>query len=649
MEKHKIILTAATGFYIFFFLSLFFLQVSGISFTQDDQYISLRYAKNLETGNGLVFNSNDFTEGYTSYLWVILLACALKLNLNPEQFSSFMSAAAGAGVMMLSYILCRLILRRIYCRAGDRRNYPAELFPLLVFPFFAFNAAFVYWSASGMEETLFIFILLASFFLYFKYLDENRFHFHFIAVSFIACLTRPEGFILVSFIVAAKIFYIKKRLSLSLKPFIPELSVFMAVFLIILFHRLAYYGYILPNTIYAKAGFTSFHLKRGFFYLTSFINTNLLYGSFLLIPLVWAIIRKEKFLLITCLYVLIFCFIVTIVGGDVLPLHRLLLPMLPLIYISFIIFLILSARTIINKIVYYLLLSGFIVSLFFFSYLPEKTHALECRNYETGLVAKMKEYALYIKQKPGASGKVPTVALSTIGAFSFYSDVKVIDLAGLTDKYTAHNPKATPGITDNFPVFWKERTYNAEYVIKQNPDYIIFPAGSKPSAFPECALFVQPEFFTNYYTEIIYSERLNEYLPIFSKRPEKLKTNSSLKWDNSFAANYINAINLFLTLTKTGNAGLLTKIESEIDTMLKKCPQRKSEATTILGYANYHLKKYDNAEKLFKEALKDDDRNSSALLYLKNIALLKKDTSAAINYLVRLKRVSPAALPYLEN
>ena len=42
----------------------------------DDAYIGLRYARNLSVGEGLVFNPGERVEGYTNFLWVIILAAA---------------------------------------------------------------------------------------------------------------------------------------------------------------------------------------------------------------------------------------------------------------------------------------------------------------------------------------------------------------------------------------------------------------------------------------------------------------------------------------------------------------------------------------------------------------------------------------------
>ena len=38
----------------------------------DDTFISLRYARNLIDGNGLVYNPGQRVEGYSNFLWVVL-------------------------------------------------------------------------------------------------------------------------------------------------------------------------------------------------------------------------------------------------------------------------------------------------------------------------------------------------------------------------------------------------------------------------------------------------------------------------------------------------------------------------------------------------------------------------------------------------
>ena len=42
--------------------------------TQDDAFISFRYAKNLSEGTGLVYNAGEYVEGYSNFLWTLFLA-----------------------------------------------------------------------------------------------------------------------------------------------------------------------------------------------------------------------------------------------------------------------------------------------------------------------------------------------------------------------------------------------------------------------------------------------------------------------------------------------------------------------------------------------------------------------------------------------
>jgi len=48
-------------------------------FIQDDAFISFRYADNFVQGNGLVWNPGEKVEGYTNFLWTILISIPLYL------------------------------------------------------------------------------------------------------------------------------------------------------------------------------------------------------------------------------------------------------------------------------------------------------------------------------------------------------------------------------------------------------------------------------------------------------------------------------------------------------------------------------------------------------------------------------------------
>ncbi|MGB7063098.1 MAG: hypothetical protein WBF13_12190, partial [Candidatus Zixiibacteriota bacterium] len=48
--------------------------VNYLRFVCDDAFISFRYAKNFVEGHGLVYNIGEKVEGYSNFLWTLLLS-----------------------------------------------------------------------------------------------------------------------------------------------------------------------------------------------------------------------------------------------------------------------------------------------------------------------------------------------------------------------------------------------------------------------------------------------------------------------------------------------------------------------------------------------------------------------------------------------
>jgi len=116
----------------------------------------------------------------------------------------------------------------------------------------------------------------------------------------------------------------------------------------------------------------------------------------------------------------------------------------------------------------------------------------EIRFAESRLTSNMTKQAEFIN-KVGRKGL--TIACTTIGAFSYYSNARIIDMLGLTDKTIAKNPEAIATIAST----WKERNYNISYLMEREPDLILFSTGIKPSAPAEKVLFLSSKFRNGYY------------------------------------------------------------------------------------------------------------------------------------------------------
>ena len=70
-----------------------------LEFIKDDAYISLRYAHNLVTGNGLVFNTGEHLEGFTNFLWVLIVAPFEALGWDLFQVCEVLGTALGIGCL----------------------------------------------------------------------------------------------------------------------------------------------------------------------------------------------------------------------------------------------------------------------------------------------------------------------------------------------------------------------------------------------------------------------------------------------------------------------------------------------------------------------------------------------------------------------
>lgn len=639
---------------------------SEAKFIQDDAFTSLRYVQNFVDGNGLVFNIGERVEGYTNFLWVLLLSAvsflAHALNLNLPLVAQVLSTLFGVLLLVSTYLLAKKIIAKNY--SG---SIISSLLALSAPAMVLFTTPFIYWSVSGMETPLFVSLTLLSVYYFIDYEEQGKRN-AFVIVSVLNSFLRPEGmfffillmsFKLIKNFFSAEEFKLSKKIKLSFDSSIKKSLIIYAVPVIAyIIFRLLYYGYPFPNTFYAKTEFTTQFLTRGWNYYINFLEEYLLFGLFyvpVLIQLMRSKTNAKENILIG--FALVYTITIIVIGGDVLPVNRFFLTIMPMLFILFIN----STTELIEEFlkgkVNLIAKYSLVIILLAYSVINYQRNLpvmMEKRAYETGLVTKMKIYAELlntvrkdkIKIKSKNKIKTTSVAMSTIGAFSFYSGARVIDLVGLTDEYVAHNPIEVEGIDDELPVIWKERHYNAGYVLSEKPDYIIFPAGAKPSAFAECAIFVQEEFRKNYYMQLFYSKQLNQLLPVFT-RLENVRSDSA-DCGSGFVKHYIEANNLFLSMIKSGDKSLIRKINNELDAVFLKCSVRIPEVKTLKGMTFYHARNYIIAEKYLRDAAEADSTNAIARIYLKNIYFSQGKIEEAQKLIPEILRFSPNAIPVFE-
>jgi len=113
----------------------------------DDSYITYRYAQNLATGKGLVFNVGDATDSASSFLYTILLALAHLVGLHDLPLA--------ATVIGIACAAC--VAANVYLIGLERTRHP--LLALFVAVTLGTHGLVSGWAVSGMETLLFMFLI----------------------------------------------------------------------------------------------------------------------------------------------------------------------------------------------------------------------------------------------------------------------------------------------------------------------------------------------------------------------------------------------------------------------------------------------------------------------------------------------------------
>lgn len=253
-------------------------------FLTDDAFISFRYARNLSQGFGLVFNPGfERVEGYSNFLWTLLLAGFDRLGLAPERVANPFSLIATAG---LWGVTTWFALRRAPVGSG---TWIAWVPALLL----AATRSIAVWSTSGLETRLFEFLLVAGALRLVVELESELAGSRRASLAAwlfaLATLTRPDGLLVSVTAFAAAAWILWRRDRLVIPAFLLRLLPFLLVIAHFVFRRV-YYGDWLPNTYYAKVGGRTW-FSAGAQYLEMFA---LEYAMWLWVPLIVLGVRSLR-------------------------------------------------------------------------------------------------------------------------------------------------------------------------------------------------------------------------------------------------------------------------------------------------------------------------------------------------------------------
>ncbi len=445
-----------------------------VQFFCDDAYISFRYAQNLAEGNGPVYNPGERVEGYTNFLWVVLLSAGLRAGASAEAASLVLGIVLLAITMILTWHTARRSLN------GD----PAwSCLPLF---FLATLGPVVLWSVCGLETILFTAAGVAAFLTYHRSGGTTRGLFLAGTLYGVAYLSRPEGAI---FGAVAGIHLIlsslvrKEPLGRLLRRGLALAAGFFIVFAPHLLWRISYYGDWLPNTFYVKTG-SEERALLGLRYLRSFLEAYPAVSPLALLGLLLGISRPayrdgRSIIAHSGLLLAVMFAYTGSVGGDYMALFRFHAPLLPFLALLMAVGLhgvtsMLSGLLRGNRIVP--VVAAIVMACGLGAWFMEVSVASAAGEVRSNVVVPLKGMKIN-GIRWAAAGKVlgerlwpdAVLATSAAGAIPYYSGLPTIDQSGLNDRHTAKvewDPwiPGKPG---------HAKTAKKSYILGRRPDVII--------------------------------------------------------------------------------------------------------------------------------------------------------------------------------
>ena len=411
------------------------------AFTIDDAYISYRYARNLAHGLGLVYNAGERIEGYTNFLWTVILAGGVRIGLDPDVTAKVLGALSALGALGATYWI-------------SNRLRPFAMLPCVATWLLATTVVFSGYAVFGLETSFFVFLLLAGTALFMREVGPPFARFEAEAppgrfpwsglVFGLAGITRPEApaFVGLLMLWLGRDMFGKKNLLRGV--------LFAAPVAAHLTFRRLYYGSFVPNTLSAKSGNLQGQIDAGWGYVQNYMNHA---GPLLWLALFGAAVgvvawRRDLLALGTIAGFVIGY--VTLVGGDWMPFFRFMAPFEPFCFLLVDV----ACRTIVDRRsrAATLALAAFAVIAF-----AQRTASLQ--SAQRTMIEKEDRFW---KMAAGGTarwfldnGKPGEIAIGDIGYVGYATDYPILDLLGLVDPVISkleggYTRKLGPGFLDRF-------------------------------------------------------------------------------------------------------------------------------------------------------------------------------------------------------
>jgi hypothetical protein len=300
----------------------------------EDALVSFRYAQNIADGNGPVFNPGERVEGYTNFLWLVLIALPrAAFGADVQTTAVVFGVLSVLGCVLVSYLL----VNRIVVAAASAGAEPRPAIGVAAAVLTASAGGLAVYGPSGSEVPLFVLLVLAVCYS----LAARRPVVAGVLVAF-AVMTSPEGLVVA---VLGGLWLLGAALKQKHSWWAPVGYVLGALVFLIprLAWRATFYQHFLPAPLAARLGAPlGSQVAAGWPYLSGFA---LAHQGFLLLGLVAAVVLLLRRLEGAALEAraLIWLLFATVVGlaavsvpagGDLGPAWRLLAPIPPLLAVA---------------------------------------------------------------------------------------------------------------------------------------------------------------------------------------------------------------------------------------------------------------------------------------------------------------------------
>jgi hypothetical protein len=212
-----------------------------MSYTADDSFISFRYSENFANGDGPVWNlAGPRTDGYTSVLWMLLIAIPATVGADPVIVAKVFGALAGGAILA------------ILAFAGGRGGLLARIVAIAAL---VASPAFLTLTVQGLETTVGALMATLAAWLLFRAVQSpgDRELAAFSGACLLAVFVRPDLAVFAGLCVLGLVIWLIRRDRATLRRALAWIGgVLLLPGALWALWRWSYYGYPLPNTAYAK-------------------------------------------------------------------------------------------------------------------------------------------------------------------------------------------------------------------------------------------------------------------------------------------------------------------------------------------------------------------------------------------------------------